>query len=129
MHHGRTASLHLEAQAVPAEGTEDHRRTVIDYYVPNGFYSETLDHYLPADFYEYLLERDLIYYYTDPTDGTKYAIGIYTRDAKRMAETGLYEGTDIDPVVAIVSYFTPRIDTAVDFIEFLFDYPNCLEAE
>lgn len=102
---------------------------LIDYYVPGGFYSETIDHYLPADFYEYLSERNLIYYYKDPADGTEYAVGVCLRDAKRMPETGLYEGTDIDPVVAIVSYYTPRMDTAVDFIEYLFDYPNCLEAE
>ena len=100
---------------------------IIDYYVPSGFYSGTIDEYLPADFYEYLSARDLIYYYVDQSDGKKYAVGIYVRDAKRMKESGLYDGTDVDPVVAIVSYYSPRVDAAVDFIEYLFDYPNCLE--
>ena len=100
---------------------------LIDYYVPSGFYADTLDHYLTEDFYNYLLGNDLIYYYTDEA-GVKYAIGIYAGDAARMEDTGLYpEATGIDPVVAIVSSYTPRMDTAVDFIEYLFDYPACAE--
>ena len=99
---------------------------LIDYYVPNGFYADTIDHYLPEDFYQYLLENDLIYYYTDDA-GEKYAIGIYAGDAARMAETGLYpESLGINPVVAIVSSYSPRLDTASDFIEYLFDYPACM---
>ena len=99
---------------------------LIDYYVPSGFYADTINHYLPEDFYQYLLENDLIYYYTDDA-GEKYAIGIYAGDAARMAETGLYpESLGINPVVAIVSSYSPRLDTAADFIEYLFDYPACM---
>lgn len=102
---------------------------LIDYYIPSGFYADTIDTYLPEDFYRYLSERNLIYYYTDE-NGVKYAIGIYCDSAARMDETGLYpEETGIRPVISIVSSFTPRLDTSVDFIEYLFDYPACIGNE
>ena len=101
---------------------------LINYYVPNGFYKETIDHYLPADFYEFLSANDMVYSYVDQTDGKKYEIGIFVKDAARMKDTGLYDGTDItEPVAAIVSSYSPRIDTSVAFLEYLFDYPKCLE--
>ncbi len=99
---------------------------LVEYYIPNGFYKEPLSNCLPADFYEYLSENHLIYYYTDPKDGQKYELGIRIKDAARMEETGLYTGTDIKyPVASIVTAYSPRVDTAVAFFEYLFDYPNC----
>ena len=95
---------------------------LVDYYVPNDFYDGTIDNHLPADFYEYLLESDCIYYYTD-ADGSKYAMGIYLRKAPRFAETGLYdEDIPFEPVAALVSNYTLHKDTAVDFLEYLFDF-------
>ena len=101
---------------------------IIDYYVPGDFYQDTIDHYLPADFYEYLKSNDLIYSYHNETDGKDYEVGIFIAGAKRMPETGLYEGTNIDaPVAAICTAHSPRIDTAVAFLEYLFDFPACAE--
>ena len=95
---------------------------LVDYYVPNEFYDGTIDNHLPADFYEYLLENDCIYYFTD-NDGSKYAMGIYLRKAPRFAETGLYdEDIPFEPVAAPVSAYSLRMDTVVDFLEYLFDY-------
>lgn len=101
---------------------------LIDYYIPAGFYQDTIDHYLPEDFYRYLKENDLIYSYVDPTDSKSYEVGVYIGSAKRMKETGLYEGTNIDaPVASVITAHSPRIDVAVEFLKYLFDYPNCAE--
>ena len=103
---------------------------LIDCYVPSGFYQDTIDKYLPVDFYEYLKANDLLYSYTDPTDSAKYEIGIYIKDAARMKDTGLYQDTDIkEPIAAIVTAHSPRIDTAVAFLEYLFDYPACADSK
>ena len=97
---------------------------LVDYYVPNDFYDGTIDNHLPADFYEYLLENDCIYYFTD-SDGSKYAMGIYLRKAPKFAETGLYtEDIPFEPVAAPVSAYSLRMDTVVDFLEYLFEYKN-----
>ena len=98
---------------------------IIDFYVPNGFYHDTIDHYLPSDFAEYLAQRDLYYYYVDE-NGDSYAVGVYFKDAARAEESGLYRDQEVKPVVAIVSNYSPRMDVAVDFIEYMFDYPACL---
>lgn len=98
---------------------------IIDFYIPNGLYHDTIDHYLPADFVEYLSKRDLFYHYVDE-NGDSYAVGVYFKDAARAKESGLYNNQDVNPVVAIVSNYTPRMDVAVDFIEYMFDYPACL---
>ncbi|MBR3039743.1 MAG: hypothetical protein IKI20_03685 [Lachnospiraceae bacterium] len=100
---------------------------LVETYTKNAFYAGDLADYMPADFYQFLKENDYLYYYTDKNDEV-YAIGVYLKDAKRMDEINLYpEETGIDPVAGIVTSYSTRIDVAVDFLEYLFDYPACAE--
>lgn len=96
-------------------------------YTKNGFYKGDIKEYLPADFYEYLLANDLLCYAKDK-DENEFAVAVKVKDAARMDETKLYgEETGVEPVAGIITSYSPRIDVAVDFLEYLFDYPACLE--
>ena len=61
---------------------------------------------------------------------TLYFLHQAAKDAARMKDTGLYQDTDIkEPIAAIVTAHSPRIDTAVAFLEYLFDYPACADSK
>ena len=93
----------------------------IDFYDINGFYQTPFETMLPEDLYKELDEQGLIYYYENEEQELRYPVGVYIKDAPRIKALNLYP-EDAEPVLAIVSY-SPRIETAVAFIEYIFETP------
>ena len=93
----------------------------IDFYVINGFYSPTLDELFSEELFSELDEKGLIYYYYDEESDKEYPIGVYVKDAPRLAELGLYE-EDKEVILAIVG-LSERTDTSVRFVEYIFETP------
>lgn len=93
----------------------------IDFYVVNGFYSQTLDTLFSEEMFTELDEAGLIYYYYDEDSDQEYPIGVYVSDAPRFVELGLYD-EDREVILAIVG-FSERTDTAVEFVDYIFETP------
>lgn len=93
----------------------------IDFYVINGFYDIALDELMPEDMFKEYDEAGLIYYYYDETMEETYPIGVYISDAPRIKELELYNGND--EIILGVICTSPRTDTAIDFIEYIYETP------
>ena len=93
----------------------------IDFYVINGFYSKTLDTLFSEERFRELDEAGLIYYYYDEESDKEYPIGVYVTDAPRLTDLGLYN-EDTEVILGIVG-FSERTDTAVEFVEYIFETP------
>lgn len=93
----------------------------LEYYIINGFYQKPLDELLPEDLYKELDEQGLIYYYENKETGSKEPLGIYISDAPRIKELALYN-EDTEVMLGIIA-LSPRTDTAVEFVRYIFETP------
>lgn len=92
---------------------------IIDYYIPNGFYTTTIDTILSPSTYKYLEEKGYIYYYHDDSQNMDYALGVYVKDAPKIKNSKMY-GEEFNPVLAVVT-ISDRTQTAADFIDYIFE--------
>lgn len=93
---------------------------LIEYYITNGFYQDNLKEIISDELWAYAEENDLIYYYEDETTHIKYALGIKVADAPKFKDIDLYNKED-NPVLAVVSTYSPRTDVASDFADYIFN--------
>ncbi len=94
----------------------------IDFYVINGFYDVALDELMPEDMFKEYDEAGLIYYYYDETTEETYPIGVYISDAPRIKALELYNEDD-EIILGVIST-SERTDTAIDFIEYIYETPG-----